>query len=58
LGPLIFSLYINDLPHHISNGEVVLSANDTNILVTDNNKITLQEKIKKVMTQLESWLSK
>jgi hypothetical protein len=39
--------YINDLTHHISNAEVVLFADDTNILVIDKNKITLQEKIKK-----------
>jgi hypothetical protein len=58
LGPLLFLLYINDLLHHISNREVVLFADDTIILVTDKNKITLQEEIKRVMTQLESWFSK
>jgi hypothetical protein len=55
LGPRLFLLYINDLPHHISNWEVVIFADDTNILVTDKNKIALQEKVKRVMTQLESW---
>jgi hypothetical protein len=37
---------------------VVLFADDTNILVIDKNKITLQEKIKGVISQLESWFSK
>jgi hypothetical protein len=58
LGPLLFLVYINDLPYHISDGEVVLFADDTNILVTDTNLNTLQEKIGEVMIQLESWFSK
>jgi hypothetical protein len=31
LGPLLFLLYISDLPQHISNAEVVLFADDTNV---------------------------
>jgi hypothetical protein len=37
---------------------VVLFADAANIMVIDKNKITLQEKIKRVMIQLESWISK
>jgi hypothetical protein len=37
---------------------VVLFADDTNILVIDKNINTLQEKINRVMIQLESWFSK
>ncbi|PNF29254.1 hypothetical protein B7P43_G10478, partial [Cryptotermes secundus] len=58
LGPLLFLLYINDLPYHIFDGEVVLFADDTNILVTDKNINILQDKIGEVMIQLESWFSK
>jgi hypothetical protein len=36
---------------------VILSADDTNILVIDNNKSIRQDKVDKVMRQLESWFS-
>jgi hypothetical protein len=58
LGPLLFLVYINDLPYHISDGEVVPFAYDTNILVADKNINTLEEKIGEVMIQLESWFAK
>jgi hypothetical protein len=55
LGQLLFLLYIHDLPQHISNAEVVLFADDTNILVIDKKINTLQEKINRVIIiQLES----
>ncbi len=32
LGPILFPLYVNDMPLTIRNGRTVLFANDTNIL--------------------------
>jgi hypothetical protein len=37
LGPILFSLYINDLPLNIMGPEIVLFADDMNILVSDEN---------------------
>jgi hypothetical protein len=54
---LLFLIYIKDLPLHITNGEVVLFADDTNILLIEKNKNVLKDKIYKVMMQLESWFS-
>jgi hypothetical protein len=34
LGPILFLLYINDLPFNIKEARIVLFADDTNILVT------------------------
>jgi retron-type reverse transcriptase len=45
LGPILFSLYINDLPQNIPNAKVVLYTDDTNILITGKNTATLHENL-------------
>jgi hypothetical protein len=57
LGPILFLLYINDLPLNIREARVVLFADDTNILVTAENGQSLQQKIEKVMVELQGWFS-
>jgi hypothetical protein len=57
LGPILFSLYINDLPLNVIGSKRVLFADDTNILVSDENINTLQYKINNVMTKLQTWLT-
>jgi len=37
LAPILFSLYINDLPLNIMGSKIVLFADYTNILVSDEN---------------------
>jgi retron-type reverse transcriptase len=44
LGPLLFLLFIYDLPQVIQGAEVVLFADDTNILITAKNILSLNEK--------------
>jgi hypothetical protein len=55
LGPLLFLLFINDLPQALQQATVVLFADDTNILLTDNKLVSLNENIQKVTKQLENW---
>jgi retron-type reverse transcriptase len=55
LGPLLFLMFINDLPRVIQNAEVVLFADDTSILITENNTLLLNEKIQNVGKQLQNW---
>ena len=53
LGPLLFLVYVNDLPLNIHEAKLVLYADDTNILVVDKDKEALQARLSSVMKQLE-----
>jgi hypothetical protein len=48
-------VYINDLPLNIQEVEVVLYADDINILVIDNKEEALQSKLAYVTKKLELW---
>jgi len=58
LGPLLFLLYINDLPLNIHAANLVTFANDINVIITDSDVSTLQNKIDSVITELETWLNR
>ena len=57
LGPILFSLYMNDLPLNITGSKIVLFADDTNILVSDENINNLQYKLNNVMSELQTWFT-
>jgi hypothetical protein len=42
LGPLLFLIYINDLPLNIQGAKLILYPDDTNVLVADRNEEALQ----------------
>jgi hypothetical protein len=54
LGPLLFLLFLNGLPKVIQNAEVVLFADDTDILITGKNIVPLNENMQNVQNQLEN----
>jgi hypothetical protein len=58
LGPLLFLLYINDLPLNIHGASLVMFADDINVLITDSDLGILQSKINRVTTELEIWFHK
>jgi hypothetical protein len=57
LGPLLFLLYINDLPSRIKEAKLVLYADNTNILVTGKNEEELQTTLSVITNQLGMLLS-
>ena len=57
LGPLLFLIYINDLPYCFQGTKFVLYADDTNILIVDKEEKILEHKITSVMKHLEIWFS-
>jgi hypothetical protein len=58
LGPLLFLIYINDLPLNIQGAKLILYADNTNILVVNRKKQALQTKLSLVIKQLENSLLK
>jgi hypothetical protein len=57
LGPILFSLYINDLPQNIPDAKVVLYADDTNMLITGKNTTTLYENLNDIIIAAQTWFS-
>jgi hypothetical protein len=56
LGPLLFLLYINDLPNSISNKSVpILFADATSILVTSSNLTNYNKDIHTVFKLINKW---
>ena len=54
LGPLIFNIYVNDLPL-ASNSTIHLFANDTNLTLSHSNVSTLQQNINNELVNVSNW---
>ena len=62
LGPLLFLIYVNDLPSFIqctvpSNTSVVLFADDTSVIVDDLNFMQLGKKLTTVFRAMNDWFN-
>ena len=55
LGPLLFLIYVNKLPLHVSHCEMSLYADDTVIYYSSNCAIELREKLNSDLQNLCQW---
>jgi len=55
LGPLLFFLYVNDLPN-ASKFETTLFADDTNLHLSDQNIKSLHSKVSQEIGKIDSWM--
>jgi len=56
LGPLLFLIYINDLPASISKiAKSIIFADDASIIVTNDNKIDFRHTLHLAMTEISNW---
>jgi hypothetical protein len=58
LGPLLFLLYINDLPLNVHEANLVMFADDISMLITERDIGALQGKINRITTELELWFNR
>jgi len=58
LGPLLLLLYINDLPVNIHDANLVMFADEINVLISDSDERLLQTKIDRVVAELETWFNR
>ena len=55
LGPLLFIIYSNDLPHSLQHCETILFANDTTVYFTHANMQILYRSVNSDLTTLDDW---
>ena len=56
LGPILFLVYINDLPTHLTKYSTTLFADDTSIVIAAKDSETLQLKVSECTSILEHWI--
>jgi hypothetical protein len=55
LGPLLFLIFINDMPYALSNFKSILFADDTTLLLSDHNMVSLIINFKRSIVAILDW---
>ena len=58
LGPLLFIIYINDLPLISNMASYIFYADDANIIITADNHLELQDRVNTFLSRLDDWVVK
>ena len=56
LGPLLFIIYINDMPALAQYAKFILYADDANIIITANTIEEIHEKVQQLIKSLIEWV--
>lgn len=57
LGPLLYILYVNELPNIVSQN-IVMYADDTSMIISERTRNECETRVKESMNELEDWFSK
>ena len=57
LSPLLFLLYVNDLPDAVSSGEANLFADDTSLFVSGKDPVALNQHLQQAINEASAWLN-
>ena len=57
LSPLLFLVFVNDLPTVVSDGEINLFADDTSVYTTSKVLPTLQQQLQAAVDAVHCWMS-
>ena len=56
LGPLLFLIYVNDLPSIVNkNNNIILYADDTSLIITDIYRDDYSYQVHKMLKELNNW---
>lgn len=55
LGPLLFILFINDLPKHIKTNKIIMFADDTSFIVTAKSLTELTDQCELLINKFKAW---